>query len=175
MRFEKIETTQNSRKAPKGSSDFKYKIVLEEEKGEIRALMGAYHERIHRLSLRGNASSVRGNDRFYAKGPEGGIGHKKATWTLKITSAEPIIDELVEFGDRTSEVVAEIPETTNVPAYANDWVVERSELGAIALQMANEMQGHLASLEEMQENPDDAVRKLMQQLDNGMPPELGSD
>jgi len=101
---------------------------------EIGLMAAVYTEAIYVRALRGNSSSISGNDVWIADWV------RQEPRTVETADYSSIADVLRDFHARTGEAMTEIPQAVLAAAYRCRDLAERFRLGARALELAEEIE-----------------------------------
>jgi hypothetical protein len=74
------------------------------------------------------------------------VKNRRGLWEsgkqLWVSDLESVASQFQQFYDRTAEAIVEIPHVTGVPAFKNEEIRERRNLGLHALRLANQLRSH---------------------------------
>jgi hypothetical protein len=114
---------------------------------EAEAVSAAYSEHVHELAVKGNSGSISDFATSVASW-KCNPNQLKSVYTNSVGSINEVLNA---FFERTADVIAELPDTTLVPAFRNKDIGLRQALGEKATQLAEELAQNQATLETVSE------------------------
>lgn len=101
---------------------------------DLEVMAAVVRERMHNLAINDQANEVSDLDVEISR-----WGRSRRRRSVLVADLKEVSDWLSEFAVDTDTVVAEIPDITYYPAYANDHIPKRIELGKHAVALANQL------------------------------------
>jgi hypothetical protein len=101
---------------------------------DIKVMSAMAKERMHNLAMNKELQDATEADIEIARWEK-----RKIRRTLYVADLSEVAERLTEFGEDTDEVVEEIPDVTLTPAYANEHIPYRTQLGRHAVQLAAQL------------------------------------
>lgn len=132
---------------------------------EIQIIQAAFREEVYRKAEQGTPSSISNYDAIIADGDI-----KKEPVRIPIPKPAEFVRLLEEFHNNTEDAIMEIPQITNIPAFANNEIPNRINLGRGALTLAVDFKSALEKFDSWVDlkdiDADLAAKELMDDLDN---------
>jgi hypothetical protein len=121
-----------------GSGSHPHRLTFDRQ--ESMVVRAAFREHIFYLALKGNTGSMEDYEANISGWENDGDSR-----ALRPNRPSDVAEVLDDFAERTEEVIQSIPQETGVPAFLNDDIGERHRLGALAMDLADEIREKTAN------------------------------
>lgn len=112
-----------------GDAEHPHRLTFEGD--EVETVRAAFREEIHNLARKGNVGSISDYDATVA-----GWEDESQAEALRVCHYTSITDRLEGFHFSTDDAIVEVTEVSGVPAFDNEDIYRRYQLGQRALELA---------------------------------------